>query len=584
MSMVSKAAAATLNLGDSWGSGGRSGAPGGSSGALRKVLGGLREEFVWVLLVSLVINIALTAPTLYMLQVYDRVVISQNEFTLLGLTAMMLIALGFMAAAERVRSALLIRVGKRLDLSLSDLLMGQAFVGELMGKRSNLGQIFNDLRMLQQALTGPGMFALFDAPWLPIYLGILYLLHPSLGWISFLFAAIQILASWVSQRVTQQAAIEAEANDLKLNDMLFRRLRHVETVEAMGMLAGIRSLWIEMHAQQRDTTQRYEQLAYRLNLVAALLKQAQPSLILGVGALLAIQGEISLGAMAAAQMLMAKTLQPIDQLVAAWPQLATAKVAYARLKEQIDQRWPIVSPWAEGEQQPEPIPDQVPLIVDRLAIRPPKAVKALIENFSMRFEAGRIYAITGASGVGKSTLAKQLLGIWPALRSGAPDAQDPTVSAVHWGSVPIPAIDPRGWREKIGYLPQDVVLMEGTIAANIGRMNEDDHEGIAQAAIAAGVHEMILRMPRGYDTAVGEGGGYLSAGQRQRIGLARALYGSPRLLVLDEPNASLDPAGEAALGQALLRAKEQGAIVIVITHRLGVLQFCDETLELQHDH
>jgi len=569
--------------------------PSQSSDALRKVIAGLRQEFVWVLLVSLVINIALTSPMLYMLQVYDRVLVSQNEFTLLGLTGMMLIALGFMAAAERVRSALLIRVGKRLDLSLSDLLMKQAFVGELMGRRSNLGQIFNDLRLLQQALTGPGMFALFDAPWLPIYLGILYLLHPSLGWISLAFAAIQMVASWLTQRVTQKAALEAEANDLRLNDMLFRRLRHVETVEAMGMLAGIRALWIDLHAQQRDTTQRYEQLAYRLNLVAALLKQAQPSLILGVGALLAIQGQISLGAMAAAQMLMAKTLQPIDQLVAAWPQLASAKHAYARLKAQIDQHWPIASPWSEVELQPKPLPDQAPLVVEQLAIRPPKAARALIGNFSMRFEASRIYAITGASGAGKSTLAKQLLGIWPALGEGAGSwgdgtaqqdlvCNEPSLCAVHWGGVPMQAAEQYGWRGRIGYLPQDVVLMDGTIAANIGRMNEDDHEGIAQAAIAAGVHEMILRMPRGYDTAVGEGGGYLSAGQRQRIGLARALYGSPRLLVLDEPNASLDPAGEVALGQALLRAKEEGAIVIVITHRAGVLQFCDETLELERDH
>jgi len=568
-----------------------------ASTALRKVLAGLRQEFVWVLMVSLVINLALTAPMLYMLQVYDRVIVSQNEFTLLGLTGLLLMALAFMAAAERVRSALLIRVGKRLDLSLSDLLMKQAFVGELMGKRSNLGQIFNDLRMLQQALTGPGMFALFDAPWLPIYLGILYLLHPSLGWISLLFASIQMLASWGTQRVTQKAALEAEANDLKLNDMLFRRLRHVETVEAMGMLAGIRALWIELHGRQRDTAQRYEKLAYRLNLVAALLKQAQPSLILGAGALLAIQGEISLGAMAAAQMLMAKTLQPIDQLVAAWPQLASASHAYTRLSEQIAQRWPIASPWVDMDVQREALPAYAPLVAEGLVIQPPRSARALIGGFSKRFEPGRIHAITGVSGVSKSTLAKQLLGIWPALqaddrsgRSGRPgrpgrDAgSEPGLCAVHWAGVPIPLVDQRGWREKIGYLPQDVVLMEGTIAANIGRMNEDDHEGIAEAAIAAGVHEMILRMPRGYDTAVGEGGGYLSAGQRQRIGLARALYGGPRLLVLDEPNASLDPVGEAALGQALLRAKEQGAIVIVITHRVGVLQFCDEVLELERGH
>ncbi|NBT84842.1 MAG: ATP-binding cassette domain-containing protein [Betaproteobacteria bacterium] len=206
---------------------------------------------------------------------------------------------------------------------------------------------------------------------------------------------------------------------------------------------------------------------------------------------------------------------------------------------------------------------------------PPNAEKPLIVSFTQRFEAGRVYAITGASGVGKSTLAKQLLGIWPAASCDV--QRDP----VQWAGVPMAQIDELGWRAQIGYLPQDVVLMEGRIAENIGRMHDEDHEGIAAAAMAAGVHEMILRMPKGYDTQVGEGGGYLSAGQRQRIGLARALYGNPKLLVLDEPNASLDPAGEAALGAALLHAKSQGAIVILITHRAGVLQYCDEILELK---
>ncbi len=550
---------------------------------LGKVLAGLREEFVWVLLVSMVINIAVTAPMLYMLQVYDRVLISQNEFTLLGLTAILLFVLLFMGWAERIRSGLLIRVGKRLDIGLSDALMQQAFVGELLGKRSNLGQMYGDLRQIQQALAGPGMFALFDAPWLPIYVGILYLLHPTLGWISAVFALVQMLSSWFTQRLALKATVEAEEQSLKLNDMLFRRLRHVETVEAMGMLANIRSLWIELSEGQRDSQLRFERISYRLNLLSTLLKQAQPSLILGVGALLAIQGEISLGAMAAAQMLMAKTLQPIDQLVAAWPQLAFGKLAYSRLKAHIGEPWPIESPWRDSVSEKKEVPEQGELVVNRLQIMPPGAKRPLINDFSFSFQPGRIYAITGASGVGKSTLAKQLLGIWPApsaasiQRIGSGRQGGP----VQWAGVPIDEIDGLGWRERIGYLPQDVVLMEGRIAENIGRMHDDDHEGIAAAAIAAGVHDMILRMPRGYDTEVGVAGSYLSAGQRQRIGLARALYGNPRLLVLDEPNASLDPAGEAALGAALLHAKSTSAIVVLITHRAGVLKFCDEILELK---
>ena len=544
---------------------------------LHAIWQGLRKEFLWILAVSLVINIAMTSPMLYMLQIYDRVVISQNEFTLLGLTAVLLVALVFMTFAERARSALLIRVGERLDVGLSDWLMQHAYAGMLAGRRANQPQQVNDLRMLQQALSGPGMFALFDSPWLPIYLGILYLLHPMLGVIALGFALAQVLATWLLQRVTDHAAIEAESHDIKANELLFRRLRHVETVEAMGMLGSIRADWHELTRAQRQSQERFEKLAHRLGLIATLMKQAQPSLILGAGALLAIRGDISLGAMAAAQMLMAKTLQPIDQLIAAWPQLGQAKIAYDRIKLQVREglerglsSWDAsASPASEATASPGAVAAQAKLELDRVSVKPPGTAPVLFENFSLVLQPGRSYALLGPSGIGKSSLAKMIVGVWQAPKG-----------EVRWAGHAVSDWDRLGLRSSIGYLPQDVVLMEGSIAENIGRLQSDDAEGITEAAQMAGVHEMILRMPRGYDTAVGEAGSYLSAGQRQRIGLARALYGNPKLLVLDEPNASLDPAGEEALGAALLAAKAKGAIVLVITHRSAVLGFCDEVIDL----
>jgi ABC-type protease/lipase transport system fused ATPase/permease subunit len=293
--------------------------------------------------------------------------------------------------------------------------------------------------------------------------------------------------------------------------------------------------------------------------------------------------------MAAAQMLMSKTLQPIDQLIAAWPQLGQAKIAYDRIKTQVYEGLDRgLSAWdaarapeqlqadgtvSEGlRQQGQGSVKASPpaaLVLDAVSVKPPGSGPILFEDFSVKLEAGRSYALVGPSGIGKSTLAKLIVGVWQAAKG-----------RVLWGGRVASDWDALGMRSSIGYLPQDVVLMEGSIAENIGRLQAEDAEGIVAAAQMAGVHEMILRMPRGYDTAVGEAGGYLSAGQRQRIGLARALYGKPKLLVLDEPNASLDPAGEEALGAALMAAKAEGAIVLVITHRSAVLRFCDEVIDL----
>jgi ATP-binding cassette subfamily C exporter for protease/lipase len=433
------------------------------------------------------------------------------------------------------------------------------------------------------------MFALFDSPWLPIYLGILYLLHPMLGAIALGFAFFQVLVTWLLQRVTDRAALEAEDQDIRANELLFRRLRHVETVEAMGMLATIRNDWLGLIQTQRLKQERYEKLAHRIGLIATLMKQAQPSLILGAGALLAIRGDISLGAMAAAQMLMSKTLQPIDQLIAAWPQLGQAKIAYDRIQTQVYEGLDRgLSAWDAGRapehlqaggtvseglrQQGQASVKASPptaLVLEAVSVKPPGSGPILFEDFSLTLEPGRSYALVGPSGIGKSTLAKLIVGVWQT-----------AMGSVRWGGQVASHWDALGMRSSIGYLPQDVVLMEGSIAENIGRLQAEDAEGIVAAAQMAGVHEMILRMSRGYDTAVGEAGGYLSAGQRQRIGLARALYGKPKLLVLDEPNASLDPAGEEALGAALMAAKAEGAIVLVITHRSAVLRFCDEVIDL----
>jgi ATP-binding cassette subfamily C exporter for protease/lipase len=419
------------------------------------------------------------------------------------------------------------------------------------------------LTQLRQFMTGNGVFAFFDVPWIPIYLAVLFLLHPWLGIAAIIFALIQgTIAVW-GNSMTKQAQSVATKAQTDTQNYLQSKLRNVEVLSAMGMLGSLYRRWLAKQHHSLVLSGDVQQRAGVVSAVSKFVRYAQQSLNLGIGAWLVIRGELSPGAMIAANVMMTRALAPIDLLVTTWPQFLTAKEAYARLQVLL------------GFQHTgrDHVVTQAPLgnlSIDSLTVRVPGRDKPLLENVTFSALPGTVTVVLGPSGSGKSTLARALLGIWPGFE-GRILLDDQAVDRITRESL----------GKHLGYLPQDIELFDGTIAENIARIGEVDSEQVIQAAEAAGLHQMILRFPNDYDSRVGQGGSFLSGGQRQRIGLARALYGSPSLVVLDEPNANLDDEGENALLKSVELLKSQGKTVVLISHRPGVIKVADRLVILQ---
>jgi len=531
------------------------------SKGLRDWLNTFRRELWVVGVFSLVANLMMLAPTLYMLQVFDRVLSSRSELTLIALSLVALFFFCAMAFAEWSRSRVLVRVGVRMNDLLSMRVFRASFDAHLRRPGLQPARPLSDLTELRQFLTGTGTIAFFDAPWTPIYIGVLFFLHPVLGWAAIGFAIVQAcLAYWGHRRSLEpsQALSLAQGQSVA---QIQAKLRTSEAVEAMGMLESLRARWQtyqEAYLRQHAATHGSQ---HRVTAVSKWVRYAQQSLALGLGALLVIEGELSAGAMIAANVLTTRALAPIDMLVGSWRSFLSARQAYQRLAELLDE--------FDGE---EPVLRKVPptgvVEIDHVTAGSPSAdadQPPILKDIHLTFPPGTITVIVGPSGSGKSTLARVLMGVWPASQG-----------SVWWGEHPLSSWTHEEIGPHVGYLPQDVELFDGTIAENIARLGEVNPEQVIAAAKSAGLHDALLRFPKGYDTPVGSAGGLLSGGQRQRLGLARALYGEPRLIVLDEPNANLDDVGEAALMQSVLHMKAQGAAVVLISHRTGVLQAADQ--------
>lgn len=521
-----------------------------------------RREFVWVGVFSLFANLLMLSPTLYMLQVFDRVMLSQNEFTLIGLTAVITLFFAMMAFAEWVRSRLLVRAGVRFDEFLNSRVFRASFDANLNQAAHNPVQSFSDLINLRQFLTGNGIFAIFDTPWTPIYIIVLFLMHPWLGFVAILFTAFFIALAWYSHKLTAAGNERANQAQMAANTYLNGKLRHVETVEALGMLANLRRHWLVLHGEQNVQSHEAQQLQHQVQAFVKFVQYTQQSLVLALGALLAIRGEISAGAMVASNALVGNALRPISVLVSTWKQFADAQSSYVRLEKLLD-----AHPEREASHAADDVRGQITL--EDLVATAPTRKEPILRGLNVSFNAGEVVAIVGPSGAGKSTLARSIIGIWPNVTGRVLlDGQDIT----SWSR------DELG--PHLGYLPQDIELFEGTIAENIGRFGDIKPEWVIEAAQRTGIHEMVLRFPKGYDTPMGEAGGMLSGGQRQRVGLARAIYGNPSLVVLDEPNANLDDAGEAALIKTVRELREQGRTVFMVVHQRNILSVADRVLVL----
>ncbi|MCM2463778.1 type I secretion system permease/ATPase [Pseudomonas sp. CG7] len=524
-----------------------------------------KGSFLSVGFFSFFVNLLMLVPSFYMLQVYDRAVGSASVSTLLMLTLIMLLLMITMGGLEWVRSRIMVRISTRLDTLLSQRLFDASFKQALNTSGLNAtAQPLSDLNGLRQFLTGNGLFAFFDVPWIPIYLAVMFMFHPWYGWMGIVSAVLLGALAFANEKLTHAPLQAANREQMAATALTHKSLRNAEVVESMGMLASLRQHWSGRTHKILALQSLASDRAATMTSVSRTFRQIVQSLVLGLGAYLTINHEISSGLMIAGSILLGRALAPIDQLIGVWKGILGARAQYARLHELL------LKVAAEPERMPLPAPEGA-IRVAGLSAGAPDARTAIIRGVKFQVSAGEVVGIIGPSGAGKSTLARALLGVWPSLA----------------GTVRLDGADISQWRREelgqyIGYLPQDIELFEGSISQNISRFGTVNAPAVVAAARMAGVHELILHLPDGYDTLIGANGGGLSGGQRQRIGLARALYGEPRLVVLDEPNSNLDDAGEKMLAEALQKLRQSRATVFVITHRSGVLAQVDKLLVLNH--
>lgn len=521
-----------------------------------------KSVFITVGIFSAILNILMLTPSLYMLQVYDRVLTSRNESTLLMLTIMVVAAYLILGGLEFVRSFILIRVSAKLDMTLNKRIYTAAFEHSLKNTGVNAGQFLQDLTSIRQFVSGNALFAFFDAPWFPIYILIIFLFDTSLGMFALCGSLILIALAITNERISKKPLSEANTAAVAANNLATNNLRNAEVIEAMGMLQSLMTRWYKLQCQFLVLQGEASEKAGIIAAISRFTRMSLQSLVLGFGGLLVLEDKITPGMMIVASILMGRALTPVEQLMNVWKTWIGAKSAYFRINELL-----IANP-ARTNTMALPKP-KGHVSVEGVTVIPSGATAPVLKNVSFSIAPGDVLGVIGPSGAGKSTLARTLVGIWP------------TVS----GHVRLDSASIFQWNKNelgpyIGYLPQTIELFAGTVSENIARFGEVDASKVILAAQQASVHDMILRLPEGYDTLLGDDGAGLSGGQKQRLGLARAVYDDPALLVLDEPNSNLDEVGERALVSTIKNMQLQGKTIVMITHRSCALAATSKLLLL----
>jgi PrtD family type I secretion system ABC transporter len=521
-----------------------------------------RNAFIGIGAVSGALNVLMLTGSFYMLEIYDRVLPSRSAPTLVALTILALVLYAFHGALDLVRSRLLVRIGASLDESLGRRLYDTIVQLPLTSHSANDGlQPLRDLDQIRSFLSGVGPLALFDLPWMPFYLGICYLFHPLIGLAATIGGVILITITLLTELLTRKPIKTAVALATERNGLAEAGRRNAEVLQAMGMGARLGTLWGEVNAKHMASHRVAGDVGGGLGAISRVLRLALQSMVLGVGAYLVIEQQATAGIIIAGSILTARALSPIEIAIGNWRGVVAARQSWSRLYALLE-RHP-----ARAQRMALPRPAKS-LSVETVAVMPPGTRNVVVLDAAFRLTSGQGLGILGPSAAGKSSLARTLVGAW-----------QPAHGKVRLDEAAIEQWSPQALGRFIGYLPQDIELFDGTIAQNIARFDsEASSENIIAAATAADVHRLIARLPDGYETRIGEHGAALSAGQRQRIALARALYGDPFLVVLDEPNSNLDGEGEAALTRAIQGVRERGGIVIVITHRYNVLAAVDMLL------
>lgn len=530
---------------------------------LKNALCNLRGAFLTVGIFTGFLNVMMLAPSLYSLQVYDRVMGSRNENTLLVLTLLVMGAYLLVVALEAIRSWVLVRVGARLDYMLASRVLRASFDRILKQPGNSATQPMNELGSLRQSLTGPGLFALCDAPWIPVYLLVIASFSVELALFTLGGAIVLVIITWLNERLSKSVLAEAQKASSMAQRELGSHLQNAEVIEAMGMLGSIQNRWYKLHQKEIALQALASDRAAIMGGLSKFVRISMQSLTLGLGVLLVLEGKMTPGMMIAVSLLTSRALAPAEALVANWTQIEGVRAAYIRLKE-------VLQSFPDRPQSMPLPPPKGHVAFEGVATAAPGARQAIIKQVSFVLQAGDSLAVIGASGAGKSTLARLLVGVWPAMA----------------GTVRLDGADLYRWSKEqlgpyIGYLPQDIELFDGSVAENIARFGEVDPEKVVLAAQRVGIHEQILRLPQGYETPLGPGGASLSGGQRQRIGLARALYGDPVLVVLDEPNSNLDDLGEKALSDAIRDLSQRGKTSVLITHRPSALAAVNKLMVLR---
>jgi ATP-binding cassette subfamily C protein len=505
-------------------------------------------------------NVLMLTGPFFMLQVYDRVLTSRSLATLLALALIAGLLYAFFGIFDYVRQKLLVRVARAFDNSLSQTVHDLSAHTTLQRHSPA-----HDLHTVQQFTASPAIATLYDVPWFPVYLFVVFLLHPWLGLFALAGAALVVTVAVLNQLLSRHGAAEV-ADKAQMEDRLLSATRsQVETLDAMGMLGNVRNAWSAVHDERLAAHQAMIDRQALMASTSKTLRLVLQSAILGLGAYLVIANELSAGVMIAASIIFGRALAPLDQTIAHWRSIASARAAYTRL------RTTCAEPVAGDRGTALQLPHQTFSVSD-LFVATPDRKSVLLQGVSFELKAGDALGIIGASGGGKSTLLKGLLGLRPCVRG---EVRFDGATIDQW------ADDKRG--AIVGYLPQDIELYPGTIAQNIARFKPDaPSKATLDAAEFARVHELVVSKPEGFDTVVGPGGHALSAGERQRVALARAVYGKPFLVVLDEPNSNMDVTGEQALSETIKLLREKGSIVIVVTHRSAVLAQVNKLLHIEH--
>ena len=530
--------------------------------ALRTAFAACFRYFFAAAAFSFALNILNLAVPLYMMQVYDRVLSSGSEPTLVMLTIAVVAALVVLSVFDEVRTSVLVGWGIRIDAMLSARVLAAEIERASASPAQQPGQAMRDLDTLRQFVTGTGTLAFLDLLWTPLYLVMCFMLHPLLGMIAFAGMVLLVILAFFNQAIVTKPMSDANAAGQRSYRLSEAALRNAEAVQAMGMLPGILGLW----RRERIDLIKLQAVASRRNAVVLsiirFLRMALQVAILAVGAWLAIEKQITGGVMYAAMMLATRAVGPVDQVVGVWNQIISAFSAAKRVDAALAQ------PMRETTMR---LPDPMgKLTVEGVTFAAPGTEIAILRGVTFGLNPGESLGIIGPTAAGKSTLARLIVGVWK-----------PYSGVVRLDGADTYTWDRSDFGRHVGYLPQDIELFAGTVADNIARFGEADPELVIEAARKVGIHDMILRLPKGYDTEIGEGGTSLSGGQRQRIGLARAVFGSPRLVLLDEPNSNLDGEGEEALRQVLARLKQDQVTVVIVAHRPSMLVNVDKLLVLR---